>query len=131
MGNARQFALDIETELEFSLEQWRIIIRKVALLALKGVVNKTPVKSGRARSNWFVEVGSAGLEVSSEVDKSGNVSIARGDQVIGQYQNRKDFPDIVIYNNLPYIRRLENGYSKKAPAGMVAVTVAELQVLDL
>ena len=32
-----------------------------------------------------------------------------------------------LVNNLPYIRRLEQGWSQQAPAGMVAVTVSEFQ----
>jgi hypothetical protein len=32
---------------------------------------------------------------------------------------------IYLTNNLPYIRRLEEGYSQQAPAGMVALTVQE------
>ena len=32
-----------------------------------------------------------------------------------------------IYNNLPYMERLENGWSKQAPAGMVRVTLTEFE----
>jgi hypothetical protein len=32
-----------------------------------------------------------------------------------------------IQNNLPYAQRLEDGWSKQAPAGMVALSLAELQ----
>lgn len=32
---------------------------------------------------------------------------------------------IFLTNNLPYIERLERGWSKQAPTGMVALTVAE------
>jgi len=33
---------------------------------------------------------------------------------------------IFIVNGLPYINRLENGWSQQAPNGMVAITLAEL-----
>lgn len=32
-----------------------------------------------------------------------------------------------ISNNLPYIERLENGWSQQAPAGMVRVTLSEFE----
>lgn len=143
MGNAAEFALEIDRELDLSLDQWRVVIRKLALEALERVVNKTPVGNpdfwknpppegyvgGRARGNWFVSIGEAGTEVTTEVDANGDVTVARGGAVIGTYKNVKGFPQIVIYNNVPYINRLENGYSERqAPAGMVAITVAELAV---
>lgn len=141
MGDARQFAIEIDRELAAAEEQWRLIIRNVALEALKRVVDKTPVGNpskwksppppgyvgGRARMNWYVQIGGAGEEITSEVDETGSVAVSRGSQVIGQYQNVEGFPSIVLYNNLPYIGRLEDGYSDQAPNGMVSVTVAELQ----
>jgi hypothetical protein len=39
-----------------------------------------------------------------------------------------DAGDIVfLVNNLPYGPRLERGWSKQAPSGMVGITVAEFQ----
>jgi len=35
---------------------------------------------------------------------------------------------ITIYNNLEYIEALENGHSQQAPAGMVAVSLAEFNI---
>ncbi len=127
MGNARQFALEIDREFAAAQDQWRLIIRRVALQALERVVQRTPVDTGRARMNWYVQIGGAGTEVTTEVDPSGSVAISRGSQEIGTYQQRSDFPVITLYNNLPYIGRLEDGYSGQAPTGMIAVTVAELQ----
>ena len=126
MGNARQFALEIDREFEASLDEWRLIIRRVALDALTRIVERTPVDTGRARGNWFVEIGGGGVEVSAEVDKSGAVTIASGGAEIARYQEVDGFPVIQIYNNLPYIRRLEDGYSGQAPSGMVSITVTEL-----
>jgi hypothetical protein len=127
MANAFGFAAQIDRELEAALGEWRRIIRKIALTALTRVVNRTPVDTGRARGNWFVQIGEAGVEVTTEVDPDGSVTISRGAAVIATYQTRAGFENIAIYNNLPYIEGLENGASQQAPAGMVAVTVAELE----
>jgi hypothetical protein len=35
--------------------------------------------------------------------------------------------EATIYNNLPYIERLENGWSQQAPAGFVRVTLSEFE----
>ena len=148
MGTAAEFALEIDQELEFSLDEWRLIIRRIAREALKRVVEKTPVGNpdlwkgpapsgyvgGTARNNWYVSLGEAGFEVSTVAEESGNVALLRGDVVFARYRqlNDFDFPDIVIYNNLPYINRLEfDGWSTQAPNGMVQPTVDELQVRAL
>jgi len=130
MANAAGFANQIDVEFEGNLKQLRLVIRRIALQALEKVVNRTPVDTGRARGNWFVQIGSAGFEVTTDTDKNGNVTISRGASVIATYADSDDFPVISIYNNLPYINRLEHGHSKQAPAGMVAITVAELQVFS-
>lgn len=126
MSDARGFSAQIDVEFEGAMDQWRQIIRKIALEALRRVTLKTPVDTGRARGNWFVQIGAEGFEVSTAVDPTGAVTIARGSAVIGTYREVKGFPMISIYNNLPYINRLEHGWSKQAPAGMVVVTVTEL-----
>ena len=142
MADARGFEAQIKSEFKASMDQWNLIIRKIGLLALQKLVLKTPVGNpalwqssppagyvgGRARANWFVEIGGAGIEVTSDVDASGGVSISRGNSVIGSYRARDDFPVISLYNNLPYIQKLEGGHSTQAPAGMLAVTVTELEL---
>lgn len=35
--------------------------------------------------------------------------------------------EATIYNNLPYIERLENGWSQQAPTGMVRITLSEFE----
>ncbi len=126
MGNAAEFAAQIDIEFEGNLDELRKIIRTIALEALRRVVLKTPVDTGRARGNWFVQIGGAGFEITTETDKQGGVTVSRGSSVIATYQRREGFDDITIYNNLPYINRLENGWSGQAPGGMVAITVTEL-----
>lgn len=127
MNNAKSFALQIDKEFAENLDELRQVVRAIALEALRRIVNRTPVHTGRARGNWFVSIGGGGVEVTTEVDPAGGVTITRGGEQIAYYQEIDGFPVITIYNNLPYIEPLETGYSKQAPAGMVAVTVAELQ----
>ena len=56
---------------------------------------------------------------------SGQISIDQGTSELMAYPNT--MPPIYIQNNLPYANRLENGWSNQAPAGMVALTIAEVE----
>ena len=100
-----------------------IVIRKIVLDAHKMVTRKTPVKTGRAKGNWNVSV--------SFIDRSVNesaTSTPRGSPAIAPHLRKGDGLKVnYIVNSLPYIRRLEYGHSKKAPNGMVRVTVNELR----
>ena len=125
--NAAEFSAQIDIALEGMMENLRMVVRVIALEALKRIVSRTPVDSGRARMNWNVSIGGDSFEVTTAVDPSGSVAISRGSQVIATYEQQTGFPVITIYNNLPYIHRLETGYSDQAPQGMVAITAAELQ----
>ena len=127
-GSAQEFSIEIDLAFEGMMDNLRDVVRIIALEALKRVVMRTPVDTGRARANWQVEIGGGNFEVLTEVDKSGTVTITKGSQAIAQYKDEDGFPTITIFNNLPYIERLETGYSNQSPAGMVAITVAELQL---
>jgi hypothetical protein len=110
------------------------VVRKVSLELLGRVVLKSPVDSGRFRSNWQVSIGTrpsgtvsyAGTETIGE--RAGNkgpvyeatIAKSRG---IANTANAGD--TIYIANNLPYAMRLEEGYSGQAPAGMVTLAVQE------
>lgn len=92
------------------------LVRRCALATDAAVVIATPVDTGRARSNWQVELGQAASGTLDTTDKSGQGAISQGKQVIDTY---KSGSSINITNNLPYIERLNNGWSAQAPAGFV------------
>lgn len=94
----------------------------IALRILRGVIFKTPVKDGRARGGWQVGIneipdGPTGL------DPNGGETMAKGVQVIGRLE---PYGAIFISNPIEYIVPLENGHSKQAPGGMVALTLQEV-----
>lgn len=105
------------------------MVKKVAMQALSGVVNKTPVDTGRARSNWMTAVNSVPsdtIELSANLsrEQAAAESLNRGVAVINE---AKPFSSISIANNLPYIGVLEYGGSNQAPEGMVRKTLAEIE----
>ena len=98
--------------------------RAIAQEVLTSVVMATPVDTGRARGNWQV---SANTPKRNEIDrKSPNWSTV----VAQEMQNVGKLGDSIhITNNRPYIERLEYGYSKQAPEGMVRKTLARVRAL--
>jgi hypothetical protein len=99
----------------------RVIHQVSGLETISRIISRTPVLTGRLRGNMNLGLGSADLAAYSP-DKDGGATLARAQSRAAGVQPGTD---IVISNNLPYARRIENGYSQKAPAGMFAVTVAE------
>lgn len=77
---------------------------------------------GRFRANWQYSFNNVVQGDLPDIDSSGNISVGR--ITSGAYTS----PFIgkhYIVNNLPYAMRLETGWSKQAPAGMVTLTVME------
>lgn len=97
------------------------LVRRCALAIDAAVVLATPVDTGRARANWQVEVGQAPTGVVLKTDQGGGATIAAGQGAIETYNGEKG--GVFITNNLPYIERLNEGWSAQAPAGFVEVAV--------
>lgn len=94
------------------------LVRETALRAFTNISLATPVKSGRARGNWNIAVDTVDASTSESTDAPDlmKAAAAIANFVIGK--------TIYISNNLPYIKRLNNGYSKQAPANFVETGVA-------
>ena len=99
-------------------------IRAVCLAITKEVVERTPVKIGRLRGNWFATIGAPSNAVTDVVDKDGRATIARARPAIDKAPGKQWW----LTNNLPYAMLIEDGSSKiKAPAGMVRVTAENVR----
>jgi len=120
--NTTQFKLDLKKFGEQSEETFEKVFRKIALDIDSSVILGTPVDTGRARGNWFTTIGNP----SSAVSAGGSAGKAMG-QLNAAVAQLKLGDTIWMANNLPYINRLENGWSKQAPAGMVAINVARFK----
>ena len=121
------FALQIDRELAETMEEFELIVRRLALDGLTRIVQRTPVDTGRARGNWIVTVGERSMFAGAPVDPVGTRVISDGVAALNEFQAAETFPSIFIQNNLPYIERLEGGYSTQAPGGMVSITLTELK----
>ena len=91
--------------------------RKTALGILRDVILQTPVDTGRARGNWQASTSDINSTLET-TDKSGSATIT------AQSANITIGADTYyIINNLPYIKRLNDGYSKQAPAKFVETAI--------
>jgi hypothetical protein len=104
-----KFAKSMNIELE-------TVVRKLAFEVYKGVTQKTPVDTGRAKANWMLGYGS----INSTITNNTTFTLVQPPKGSGKRP-------IYITNNLPYISKLENGSSKQAPNGMVNLTMNEVQ----
>lgn len=103
------------------------VVKKVAFQLFRRIIQKTPVDTGRARASWNIAIGAPDAAVKPEGDykASPGALAAKANSVLSGYGADGRLPVVWISNNLPYIGELENGSSQQAPAGMVALSVAE------
>ncbi|UNY42318.1 putative tail protein [Dhillonvirus Lh] len=80
---------------------------------------------GRFRGNWQVTFDSPAVGAIDRVDKAGTATLAAGREVLAHYDSG-EYGSIWFTNNVPYAQRLEYGWSKQAPAGIVRVVAAEI-----
>jgi len=121
--SVRDFAFQIDAEWAAMQDDAREAVIEVATEALAGVVEKSPIDTGQFQNNWLVSIGTPD---GRKVDLPGSFA---GDNAgtLAAYVAAEGFPTVYVQNNLAYAARLENGYSKQAPSGMVGLTVAELE----
>ena len=133
-GSSQAWKLELDAEWAKTEESLRDAVVYLGIEGLDRVKRKTPVDTGHAQNNWIVNIGSpdtsdkasakpAGGAKATDTFASANASILAG------YPKDGSFPVIYLQNNLPYALALEYGHSAQAPAGMVAMTVAELEAL--
>lgn len=81
---------------------------------------------GRFRGNWQMAIGSAPTGAVDLVDKTGSSTLSAHAAVISTAKAGQVF---YLVNNLPYAKRIEEGWSRQAPIGVVAVTVVEFRTI--
>lgn len=101
------------------------LVRKKSVRALAAAYPNRTGKGyvgGRFRANWVASLGTPA--------KTTTDSTNRGDSE-QQALNGAQLPlggKVYFCNSLPYAIRLENGWSKQAPAGMVKLTLAQADI---
>lgn len=123
----RQFEMQLQDFTDVLLPEYQtVFVKKISGELLKKLINKSPVKTGRFRGAWVVSNNTADRSEPDTPDKSegqANISYTRARVLI---ESLKQGDVVYISNNLDYALMLEYGWSKQAPAGMVAVSLNEI-----
>lgn len=103
--------------------------RKITFDLLRKIIFKTPVDQGRLRASWFTSDGSPSPEVAPEGLRSGAGAASQSMEANVTAKFTQPFESTYVTNNLPYVGKIEfDGHSStKAPAGMVRVSLAEME----
>lgn len=112
-----------QATLEFA-EYPEKVVRGTLFGLTNRIVKRSPVDTGRFRNNWQASVNSINTATTPTADRSGSQAINKARGTINALKMGSTF---YLSNNLPYAKRLEYGWSKQAPSGMIRLSVAELQ----
>ncbi len=118
------FAKDLD-KISLNLKGYAEEMVRGTLFALSSrIIKESPVDTGRFRGNWQASVNTPKKGKLQRKDKSGAASINEMSSVVMSFDMGQTF---YLTNNLPYARRLEYGYSKQAPSGMLRINVMRVQ----
>lgn len=98
--------------------KFELFVKKLVVDIDKRLVLRSPVDTGRFRANWVVGNGNVNYTTKDSFTAANNTLEINAIKVNGQI--------VYITNSLPYANRLEYGYSKQAPQGMVRITAVEV-----
>jgi hypothetical protein len=147
--NKKAFEIALDDFIEKTVPDKHLRLqKKIALDLLSRIIEKAPVGNpsiwdgravgekrelstpppgyvgGRSRSNWQISLGLPGTSSVIGIDSTGVSAEAAG---VAAITGAKPYGTIWIFNNVRYIRRLEEGWSTQASAGMVAISLAEIE----
>jgi len=100
-----------------------ILVRKTGIALYQGVTTRNPVaphNGGRSRANWRPAVNDIDLTTDENIKLDATRAMVT-------FTGANSGDELNISNNLPYVERLENGYSRQAPQGMVRITVQDVK----
>lgn len=123
--NAAEFSRQLNQLSALAEEVYESIVQITCLQLFTRIAERNPIDTGRSRASWGISFSNDGDK--QPKDFSGGESAA--DSIIKskaeQFSYHIEQDRVVIYNNVEYIEHLEDGSSRQAPAGMVAVSLAE------
>lgn len=111
------FAADLRKLCDRAGDKAEMVVRKTALELQSGMIEMSPVDTGRFKGNWQCGIGTMNADTSAA---PGSDAEGRTQAVL---EGWKPGQTIFLTNSLPYAARLERGWSKQAPTGVVRLTV--------
>ena len=113
------------------------LVVKITLDVTANLIEATPVDTGWAQANWVPSVGKRSRRRARSFPgrtPSAFVQAAVAKQSVGQAQAagyKLERGRVFVSNNVPYILRLNDGSSQKAPAGFVQRAVRKAVTQDI
>lgn len=102
------------------------IVKKIAFDIWRKLILKTPVDTGRARAGWGLSIGQPVVTVSAKSEyPKGSTAPEPPLPDMGGINGKQT---VWILNAVEYIERLEDGHSDQAPAGMVRLSLMEMEL---
>lgn len=120
------FTLDVKAFCEKAKKNPETVMRSVTLKLFSAIIKASPVDTGRFRGNWQTTGVTPATGLIAGVDPTGNKAVNSAATFI---TNAPGWDTFTLTNNLPYAERLEYGWSKQAPSGIVRVNVIRFQQL--
>ena len=122
--NKNEFLVLIGGFRSYYMDRFAKAYYKFAFDVFGTIIRKTPVDTGRARASWYVNVGRRAKWRSRKDFKIGASIESRS----GELAKLLKYPIQMtwITNSQPYIRRLEDGWSKQAPKGTMVMQTLQL-----
>ena len=121
-----KFTLDIQAFVAKAKKNPETVMRAVSLKLFSAIIKASPVDTGRFRGNWQTTGATPATGLIAGVDPTGNKAVNSAATYITNAPNWNEF---TLTNNLPYAQRLEYGWSKQAPLGIVGRNVTRFQAL--
>lgn len=131
-NTAFEFDLDLKKFAKEINVEFATVVKKVVFDLYGKITVKTPVDTGRARASWGIAANVVPEDRGADIQ----VTPLSGEGIGAEQRKRTIDPMDIdkdpfrvwwIYNSLPYIQRLEEGWSGQAPSGMVAMSIQELR----
>jgi len=104
-----------------------VMTQRLALDIHGRISMRTPVDTGRARASWDLKEGSPSSYQPPEPAK-GSKGTSTPKSVTAEAATITGKQIVFVTTALDYPRYLEQGTSKQAPAGMVLITLAEVEL---
>jgi hypothetical protein len=129
VADLRSFSKKVRLQGQAVVDNSTKLLRRVAVAVDRSVVLATPVDTGRARSNWQVELGAPAVGVLPAFDPGKSQSTASAntqralDAARARIAQARNGDEIHLTNNLPYIGKLNDGWSAQAPSNFVEQAV--------
>jgi hypothetical protein len=114
------WSIPLETLVDRQRDQLEAKARKIAFEAFSRVIYRSPVRTGHFRASWVASEGAPGVSGTS-------TNIASSQAEAAKALTFKIGGVWYFSNSLPYAQRLEYGYSRQAPMGIVRLTVLEMK----